>query len=231
MSEPRSAMDAHYNRSGQICPRLGKAFWACGRSWAKPALRAAGEGRRPGPAQPFAKGRAVEPTVTPALRAELGAGFAAGIAGGLTIEVALLGPQLASGASAGTLVGNFAFVAATLLGPSAYANPAAVPIGVVLHFGVAIGWALGYVYLARTQRQLLVRPWISGAAFGLMVYIFMQIVLLTAGQYHRPMPRDLAIQLIAHIVFYGIPVALIAANMLRRTANAATTPVDSGRAG
>jgi hypothetical protein len=172
-------------------------------------------------------GCAVERT----LRDELGAGLAAGMAAGVTIDLFLFAVQLAGGTAAGKLAGNFVFIAATLLGPSAYANPAAAPIGVVLHFAVAIGWALGYVYLMRSQPQLLARPWISGAAFGLMVYIFMQIVLLTAGQYHRPMPRDLAAQLVAHVVFYGIPVALIAARMLRRPASAAVTPADSGRAG
>ena len=53
---------------------------------------------------------------------------------------------------------------------------------------LAIGWALGYVYLARTQPQLLARPFVSGAVFGVIVYIFTQIALLTAGLYHRPTP-------------------------------------------
>ncbi|HEX3464346.1 MAG TPA: hypothetical protein VHS78_09900 [Candidatus Elarobacter sp.] len=156
----------------------------------------------------------MERTVT--LREQLAAGLAAGIAGGILIDLFLFAVQLAGGTPAAQLAGNFAFIAATLMGPGAYANPAAVPIGVVLHFIVSAGWALGYVYLVRSQPQLLTRPIISGAAFGLMVYIFMQIVLLTAGQYHRPAaPVVLATQLVAHLVFFGIPVALIVSRMLR----------------
>jgi len=162
---------------------------------------------------------AVERTVT--LRDQAVAGLVAGIAGGVLIQLFLFAAQLAGGTPAGKLAGGFAFIAAALMGPSAYTNPAAVPIGIVLHFCVSIGWALGYVYLVRTQPQLLTRPLISGAGFGLMVYIFMQIVLLTAGEYHRPAPGALATQLIAHIVFFGIPVALIVSRMLRRSPGAA----------
>ena len=102
-----------------------------------------------------------------------------------------------------------------LLGPGAYASPVAVPLGIVLHFSVAIGWALGYVYLVRTQPQLLARPWISGAAYGLVVYVFMEIVLITAGVYHRAAPGLLFTQIVAHVVFYGIPVAVIVSRLLR----------------
>jgi uncharacterized membrane protein YagU involved in acid resistance len=157
---------------------------------------------------------AVEPTLT--LRDQLAAGLIAGIAGGILIDLFLFAVQLAGGTPAEKLAANFAFIAATLTGPGAYANPAAVPIGIVLHFCVSIGWSLGYVYLVRSQPQLLTRPLISGAGFGLMVYIFMQIVILTAGQYHRPGPGVLLTQLVAHIVFFGIPVALIVSRMLRR---------------
>jgi uncharacterized membrane protein YagU involved in acid resistance len=161
----------------------------------------------------------VERSVTP--REQIVAGLIAGIAGGILIDLFLFAVQLAGGTPAEKLAGNFAFIAATLLGLGAYANPAAVPLGIVLHFGVAAGWALGYVYLVRTQPQLLTRPLISGAGFGLMVYIFMQIIILTAGQYHRPDPGTLLTQLVAHIVFFGIPVALIVSRMLRRTSGPA----------
>jgi hypothetical protein len=155
----------------------------------------------------------VERTV--ALRDQLKAGLIAGVAAGVLIDVFLFAAQLAGGTPADKLAGNFAFIAAVLIGPGAYANPLAVPLGIVLHFCVAIGWALGYVYLVRTQPQLLTRPWISGAAYGLVVYVFMEIVLITAGSYHRVAPRVLFTQLIAHAVFYGMPVAVIVSRLLR----------------
>ncbi len=152
---------------------------------------------------------------TVSLRDQLTAGVVAGVAGGILIDLFLFAMQVAAGTPPDKLAGNFAFIAAVLLGPSAYANPAAVPLGIGLHFAVSIGWALGYVYLIRSQPQLLVRPWVSGAGFGLVVYVFMQIVLLTAGQYHRTTPGVLGTQLLAHVVFYGIPVALVVSRLLR----------------
>ncbi|HEY0383765.1 MAG TPA: hypothetical protein VGC72_16350 [Candidatus Elarobacter sp.] len=152
---------------------------------------------------------------TVALRDQLKAGLIAGIAAGVVIELFLFAMQLAWGTPPEKLAADFVFIAAVLLGPGAYANPAAVPLGIVLHFCVAVGWALGYVYLVRSQPQLLSRPWISGAAYGLVVYVFMEIILITAGQYHRVAPGLFATQLVAHVFFYGVPVALIASRLLR----------------
>jgi len=155
----------------------------------------------------------VERTVT--LRDQITAGIVAGLAGGILIDVFVFAMQLAAGTPPDKLADNFVFIASAVLGPSVTASSSAVPIGIVLHFCVAIGWALGYVYLARSQPHIVARPWISGAGFGLTVYVFMEIILITAGQYHRPPPGLLGTQLVAHIVFYGIPVALIVSRLLR----------------
>lgn len=159
---------------------------------------------------------------TVALRDRITAGLVAGLAGGILIDAFLCALQLLTGTPPAELAGDFVFVASALLGPAAATNPAAVPIGIALHFCVAIGWALGYVYLVRTQPQLLARPWVSGAGFGLVVYVFMEIVLITAGLYHRPMPAVLGAQLVAHVAFFGIPVALVSARMLGRSARTST---------
>ena len=150
-----------------------------------------------------------------ALRDQLKTGLVAGIAAGVLMDVFLFAMQLARGTPVDKLAENFVFIAAVLLGSGASTSPIAVPLGVALHFCVAIGWALGYVYLVRSQPQLVSRPWISGAAYGLVVYVFMEIILITAGLYHRVAPGLLFTQLAAHIVFYGIPVAVIASRMLR----------------
>jgi hypothetical protein len=152
------------------------------------------------------------------LRKQITAGLLAGLAGGILIDLFLFAAQLAMGTPADKLAGNFVFIASTVLGPSAASNPSAVPLGIVMHFAVAIGWALGYVYLVRTQPQLLARPWVSGAGFGLVVYVFMEIVVLTAGLYHRPPAPVFLSQLVAHLFFYGVPVALIVSRLLRRSA-------------
>jgi len=157
----------------------------------------------------------VERTI--ALRSQITAGLVAGVIAGIVMDAAYLAMQYATGVPAGKLLGLYVFVASAVLGPSAYSNPNAVGIGIALHFCVAIGWALGYAYLVRTQPQLLRLPWLSGAAFGLVVYVFMQLILLFAGIYHRPSsPSELAMQLLAHLLFYGTTVALIISLMLRR---------------
>lgn len=150
------------------------------------------------------------------LRDQLTAALAAGIVGGILIDLFLIGTAVGGGATAGQALQIYPWIASVLFGPSVLTNPAAPLIGVVVHFCVAIGWALGYVYLIRSQPQLLTRPIISGASFGLVVYVFMQIILITAGQYHRPSPPALAAGLIAHVVFYGIPVGLVVSRVLRR---------------
>ena len=153
------------------------------------------------------------------LRDELQAGIAAGIAGGVLNEAFVFATQLAAGMPTATLADTFAFAATMLLGPGAYASPAAVPLGIVLYFAVAVGWALGFVYLARTQRHLVRHPWISGAAFGLVVFISAQVGMLIAPREHRPdAPGGLVAQFVAYAVFYGIPVAVVASRLLRGSA-------------
>jgi len=155
-------------------------------------------------------------------RAEIAAGVLAGLAGGILIGLFLFGVQILGGQPPADVVAQtYRGIASVLLGPAAVGYPAAPAIGLVLHFAVSISWALGYVYLARTKPQLLARPWISGAAFGVVVYIFMQLILLTAGMYHRPGLAELATSLIAHMLCYGIPVALIVSRRLSPTHAAA----------
>ena len=161
----------------------------------------------------------MKPTLT---RAEIAAGVLAGLAGGILFDLFLFGTQIAAGQPpADVAAQTYRWIASVLLGPDALGYPAAPAIGFGLHFAVSISWAFGYVYLARTKPQLLARPWISGAAFGLIVYIFMQLILLVAGMYRRPGLFELDSALIAHLLFYGIPVALIVSRRLSPTHAAA----------
>lgn len=153
-------------------------------------------------------------------RDQLTAALAAGIVGGILMHLFLIATTLAAGATMGQALEMYPRIASVLFGPSVLANPAAPLIGLLMHFVVAIGWALGYVYLIRSQPQLLTRPIVSGFCYGLVVYVFMEIVLITAGQYHRPSPPALATGLLAHTVLYGIPVALVVSRLLRRTLRA-----------
>lgn len=157
------------------------------------------------------------------LRARIAAGVAGGIAGGVVDALFLLCVALAGGATFGKALGLFVFIASVAIGPSAYSNSAALPVGILLHFCVAIGWALGYAYLTRSQPQLLTRPIVSGIGFGLVVMIAMDAILVFVGLYKlRDVPQFFT-TLVGHCVFYGIPVALVVSRMLR-------PPTSTGRA-
>ncbi len=114
-----------------------------------------------------------------------------------------------------TLAGMFQFDASALVGKAAYTGNAYVALGIALHFLVAIGWAVGYAWAAERQRQLLTRPLLSGAVFGLIVYFAMQFMLFAANVYHNPSLGEFDAGLVANVVFYGIPVALINARFRR----------------
>jgi hypothetical protein len=158
----------------------------------------------------------VERTVT--LRDEIAAGVVAGLVGGVLTDLFLLVALVSNGtplpAAAVALYGLFASVA---MGPAAAANPGtAIPVGIAVHFCVAIGWALGYVYLARTQPHVLRRPIVSGLGFGVVVFVFMDVALVMSGVTQRPTPGGVALTLASYLVFYGIPVALVVSRMLAR---------------
>ncbi len=149
--------------------------------------------------------------VLPAPRT-LTAAAVAGVAGGLTILACYgLFDGLLGLAPGFTLGGLFAFDASALVGKAAYTGAGYVALGAVLHFLVAIGWAAGYAIVAERQAQLVRRPLISGAAFGAIVYFAMQLVLVAANLYELPTPSGLGVALLAHLAFYGLPVALIIA--------------------
>jgi hypothetical protein len=154
----------------------------------------------------------VERTVT--LRAQLTAGLVAGLAGGLLIEAFYRLAAWAFKVQADQLPLVAGYVGTTVLPPGS--GPGlATGLAFLLHFAVSAGWGVGYVSASRTSPQLLARPWLSGAAFGLIVFIVMQVMLLTAGLYHRPEFDVLLVQLVAYTGWFGIPVAMVASRLLR----------------
>ncbi len=145
-------------------------------------------------------------------RRTLRAGIVAGAIAGVLMLVCLVAMHALVLRTPGfTLAGLFAFDASTLVGRAAYGADSYAALGAALHFLVAIGWAVGYAVLAQRERQLRARPLISGAAFGLIIYFAMQLVLVAANLYRIPTPAELGVDLLAHIAFYGIPVALLVA--------------------
>ncbi len=142
---------------------------------------------------------------------------AAGIMGGILFEAYLIVTTILP--AHGSVLGSWQWIASAAIGDEALKNPAYAWLGLLIHFIISITWAGGYAYLAQ-QQPFMNRRWpISGVAYGLIVYIFMDILLLGARKFVAP-PTALALlnALIAHCVFFGLPVAYVIARMDERSA-------------
>lgn len=112
----------------------------------------------------------------------------------------------------GTILAVWQWVASAVVGQAAFSNPGFAWLGLLVHLVVSIGWAGGYAYLTRTQTFLNQRWIISGLFYGFMVYIFMQLLQLGAHVFVFPANADVVLNgLIAHCVFFGLPVAFVVA--------------------
>lgn len=135
--------------------------------------------------------------------------FLAGIVGAIAIDVYLwLTTLLPAHAS---ILGQWQWVASGVVGQMAYSSPAYAWLGVLVHVIVSVGWAGGYAYLTRSQAFLNQRWIVSGLFYGFMVDVFMQLLQLGA---HLGFPSDLGVILngiVAHMVFFGLPVAFVVA--------------------
>ena len=136
--------------------------------------------------------------------------------GGLTVGVL---DGLAAVANAGLRgVGParvFQYVAGGLLGPSAFEGGLATfLLGVLIHFLIAFTAAAAYYRASLSLPVLIRRAVLCGAIYGVAVYFFMGRVVVPLSS-ARPLPFSPA-QLVIHMLFVGLPVALIA----RRSARA-----------
>lgn len=132
-----------------------------------------------------------------------------------------------SGLAAGTLDLLFAFIfyglhgagpaiilrniASGVLGPASFSAGAWVlALGAALHFFISVSAAFVFYAASRSLPVLLRRPLLSGAAFGVAVYVFMHSVVLPLSRVHpRVMPLAAVIgELFSHIFLFGIVIAL-----------------------
>jgi hypothetical protein len=104
-------------------------------------------------------------------------------------------------------------VASGLLGKDAFDG--GVPtglLGLLCHFVIAFGAATVYFLVSRKLALLRERPVLSGALFGILVYLFMNFVVLPLSAFpftlHYPLKR-LAEGFFSHAVLIGIPIALL----------------------
>jgi uncharacterized membrane protein YagU involved in acid resistance len=105
-------------------------------------------------------------------------------------------------------------VASGVLGNAAFTGgiPAAA-LGLALHFGMSIGWAVLFVIAAVRFPHLLRRPLQSGILFGVVVFFAMRLVVLPLSAFPYPVafkPLATALDLLSHMLLFGAPIALTA---------------------
>ena len=100
----------------------------------------------------------------------------------------------------------------------------AAALGLATHYALMAMMAAAYVLFASSpRRQHLVKmPYLAGIAYGIVTYAVMNwiVVPLRFDTPLPPKPLSIATQLFAHIVLVGLPIALITARHLRRSATA-----------
>jgi hypothetical protein len=112
----------------------------------------------------------------------------------------------------------FQSVAAGLLGKASFAGGAATAaLGLALHYFIATTMTLAYYLAARHWPLLTRRPWISGAAYGLLLYLIMNyiVVPLSAAASGSKDPLWVSLSIAVHVLCIGIPCALFAQLALR----------------
>ena len=114
-------------------------------------------------------------------------------------------------------------IASGLLGPDAYKGdwPTAA-LGLGLHFFIAFSAATVFYLASRKLRYLTHHPVISGALYGVGVYLVMYRIVMPLSRYrHRPFTlSSTTIAIVTHIICVGLPISLIIAHFSRRSRSA-----------
>ncbi|MET0231655.1 MAG: hypothetical protein ABW186_12045 [Rhodanobacteraceae bacterium] len=103
-------------------------------------------------------------------------------------------------------------VASGLIGKAAYEGGAATALlGVVCHYAMALIIA-SIFWLASRRLGFMTRHAVaSGLAFGVCVYVVMNFVVVPLSAFPTPMtytPVRVAINVVAHMILFGLPIAL-----------------------
>jgi hypothetical protein len=135
------------------------------------------------------------------------------ILGGLVAGILdILYAFIASGLRGGTPLQVLQSVASGLLGRSAFEGGISVGIiGLVCHLVIAVGAAAIYFAASRHLPMLRERPYSAGAAFGILVYLFMNFVVLPLSAVPFRVtysPLVLVKGFVSHALLIGIPIAL-----------------------
>ena len=141
--------------------------------------------------------------------AAIGAGIVAAVTLALFAYIADARAALGPGVT-------YEFLASAVVGPQALGQTWSIPLGVAVLLAGTIFWGFGYVYAAQKQEQLVRRPLISGVIFGVLVWFIMQVVLVGVGKFEKITIYSFDRDMVAFILFFGIPLALTASRLTRR---------------
>lgn len=140
-----------------------------------------------------------------AMRAILIAGLTCGVLDGFA----------AFALSGGRWVRVAQFIASGILGPGSFrSGAAAVVLGTLLHFGIALGASAVYFAASRAMPYVLDRALVFGVLYGTAVHLFMTFVVVPLSAIgRRPFVwRGFLVQLAVHMIVVGPTIAL----MIRR---------------
>ena len=111
-------------------------------------------------------------------------------------------------------------VSSGLLGSGAYSGGmATAAAGLFLHFAMSVLWAAMFVMASRRLPAFHRSPVLAGMAFGVVVFLAMRLVVLPLSAFPHPVrfpPLATALDLLSHMFFFGVPIALAASKVPER---------------
>ena len=142
-----------------------------------------------------------------------------GIAGTLDITYAIVYSAI-HGVSATRVLQS---VASGLLGQPAYEGSApTAALGFCLHFGMAFLIAAIFYFASRKLAFMTQRAVLSGLLYGICVYVVMNFVVLPLSAFPTPLtftPTRVLINVVAHMILFGLPIALATRAASARTSS------------
>jgi hypothetical protein len=129
------------------------------------------------------------------------------VAGTMDITAALTYYPLTAGVRAVRLLQG---IASGVLGPRAFdGGLRTAALGLTFHYGIALVWTLVFFVAARRSRALLKNLFLSGMAYGVLVWAVMNLVVLPLSRVRRGpfQPGQAVVAAMILILCVGLPLA------------------------